>query len=86
MGKNKSKKGDTKESEADHVKQLIKDMPKTIEVGSVWYIVSMSWIHKWQQFTGFDGPSNNQNPGKIDSSDIIESGGVLLEQTEKLNF
>lgn len=34
-------------SEAQQIKDLIKDMAKTPEVGSVWYIVSMNWIAKW---------------------------------------
>lgn len=32
------------EAEAELVKEMLKDMAKRIEVGSVWYIVSMKWI------------------------------------------
>lgn len=34
-------------SEADKVKLMIKNMPKKVEVGSEWYIISMTWIDKW---------------------------------------
>jgi hypothetical protein len=55
-------------------------MAKTVDVGSVWYIVSMSWIAKWQDFVGFDKTDGEDDvedlkgahPGKIDNSDIIE--------------
>lgn len=48
-------------------------MAKRVEVGSEWFIVSQSWINKWQKFVGFDdGVSNDINPGKMDNSDIIE--------------
>jgi hypothetical protein len=42
-------------SESDKVKFMIQNMAKTVEVGSEWYIVSMTWINKWQKFVGFDG-------------------------------
>ena len=37
----------SKSSEADKVAYLLKNMAKTVEVGSEWYIVSMAWITKW---------------------------------------
>ena len=42
------------QGEADTVKQMIADMPKTVEKDSEWYIVSMAWINQWQQYVGFD--------------------------------
>jgi hypothetical protein len=40
--------------EAETVKQMIADMPKTVKAGEEWYIVSMAWINQWQQYVGFD--------------------------------
>lgn len=59
---------------------MIKDMAKTPEVGSVWYIVSMAWIAKWQAFVGFDNTEEDEDiqdlkrahPGKMDNQDIIQ--------------
>ena len=34
--------------EAETVKQMIADMPKTVLKDSEWYIVSMAWINQWQ--------------------------------------
>ena len=70
--------------EADEVKQMLANMAKTVAVGSEWYIVSMSWIQKWQSYVGFksgddeeskDATENGPHPGKIDNSDILENGG-----------
>ena len=51
-------------------------MPKTLTVGTSWYVVSMQWILKWQLFVGFEDDLKDhvgeQHPGKIDNSDIIE--------------
>ena len=33
---------------------MICEMAKTVEVGSVWYVVSMDWIGKWQKYVGFE--------------------------------
>lgn len=33
--------------EAEQVKFMIANMPKKVEVGSEWFIVSMGWISKW---------------------------------------
>ena len=61
--------------EAEQVKFMITNMPKKVDVGSEWFIVSMAWISKWQKFVGFedDQTPNGINPGKIDNSDIIEA-------------
>ena len=54
---------------------MITNMPKKVDVGSEWFIVSMAWISKWQKFVGFedDQSPNGINPGKIDNSDIIDA-------------
>lgn len=44
--------------ERDEIKKMIKNMPKTVEVGSEWYIVSMYWIEKWQKYVNFDESKN----------------------------
>lgn len=55
MTKNKAKKEKVNlEAEADEAKQLIANMAKSVEVGSEWYIVSMKWILRWQEFVGFN--------------------------------
>ena len=65
------------------------DMPKRVEVGQEWFVVSMKWIKKWQQFVGFESttaggddeeggaaaPEYGPKPGKIDNSDIILDDG-----------
>lgn len=60
--------------EAEQVKFMIANMPKKVDVGSEWFIVSMGWISKWQQSVGFedDQSPSGVNPGKINNSDIIE--------------
>lgn len=76
---------------------MILDMPKTVEVKSVWYVVSMKWISNWQKYVGFDTKSNGIKPAKIDNSDLIQEyythpqtqqklSVYLFEQTEKLSF
>ena len=63
---------------------MIKLMPKVVEEGSEWYLVSMSWINKWQKFVGFEDEDAESeatrdtskdgaapHPGKIDNKDII---------------
>ena len=47
-------------SEADKVKLMIKNMPKKVELGSEWYIVSMTWIDKWQKWVGFESSTEEQ--------------------------
>lgn len=51
-------------------------MPKSVKVGSIWFVISMSWIQKWQSYVGFDelskGETQKEHPGKIDNCDIIE--------------
>ena len=53
-------------------------MAKNIKLSSEWYIVSIKWINKWQNYVRFDQDDQSesdikiQHPGKIDNSDIIE--------------
>ena len=65
-----------KESEAHKVKELLRNMKKTVEEGEEWYIVSMAWINKWQKYVGFDNEDGEDDPrgdhpGQMDNSDII---------------
>lgn len=54
-------------------------MPTRVEEGSLWFVVSMNWIKKWQQWVYFDiivgnsSTSDNQatKPPKVNSSDIL---------------
>ena len=37
--------------------------------GSIWYLLSVKWFTKWQKFMH---PSMvNENPGKVDNSDLL---------------
>ena len=85
------------QSEAQQIKSMIQNMSKSVEKDSVWYIVSMNWIQKWQTHVGFEEGSRAQpehSPGKIDNSDIIEEhyrdeknqilSVQLAEQSEKI--
>ena len=81
--------------EARNIKQMIADMPKAVSIGSVWYIISMKWITKWQTHVGFNqmleetkeaaldfGP----HPDKIDNQDILigeGKTGILKELSAK---
>ena len=53
-------------------------MAKNIQLSSEWYIVSIKWINKWQNYVRFDQDDQSesdikiQHQGKIDNSDIIE--------------
>lgn len=78
MGKNTKTKGATSveqlKEEADCIRDLIKNMPKNIKPGSQWFIVSMTWINRWQAYVGFDDGSQPQpakHPGQMDNTDII---------------
>jgi len=55
---------------------MIEKMAKTVEVGSEWYCVSMTWINQWQRFVNFGGEEiadeDRKPPGKIDNTDIIQ--------------
>ena len=56
------------------MRELLAAMPKRVEIDSEWFIVSMTWIKKWEVFVGFEEgsePQLDKKPGKIDNSDII---------------
>ena len=65
--------------EAKKVRAMIKDMPKLVREGQEWFVISMSWIKKWQAHCGFDSLDSEDQaeaqfgppPGKIDNTDII---------------
>jgi len=52
---------------------LIKDMPKSVKIGSIWYVVSLNWIEKWQKWVGYDDEKDKSDvsPGQMDSSDLV---------------
>ena len=55
---------------------MISKMATKVTVGSEWFLVSMSWIEKWQKHVNFDeeeesAQKERPHPGKIDNSDII---------------
>jgi hypothetical protein len=72
---------------------MFADMPTLSKEGSVWYVLSMSWIRVWQDWayygliTGGETDSlHNQmlKPGKIDNSDItIQNNKTLLTDITK---
>lgn len=59
---------------------MFAEMPRLVKEGSVWYLLSMSWIKVWQEWAYIslitNGDTENLNnqmskPGEIDNSDII---------------
>jgi len=72
---------------------MFADMPTLSKEGSVWYVLSMSWIKVWQDWAYYgliaggetDGLHNQMlKPGKIDNSDItIQNSKTLLTDTTK---
>ena len=54
---------------------MISKMARKVELGSTWYIVSMSWIEKWQKHVNFEGNNteDHPSPGKMNSEDIFVS-------------
>ena len=54
---------------------MIGKMANKVAVGSEWFLVSMTWIEKWQKHVNFDGEEDSNqerpHPGKIDNSDIM---------------
>ena len=97
MGKkNKGKKpnASANKEEANKIKELFQKMPKRVEIGSEWFVVSMKWITAWQDYIGFDDEEGDDgkerefgdHPGKIDNSDIFEDKGKLVEQSKKFEY
>ena len=72
---------------------MFADMPTLSKEGSVWYVLSMSWIKVWQDWAYYglitggetDGLHNQMlKPGKIDNSDItIQNNKPLLTDITK---
>ena len=73
--------------------KMFADMPTLSKEGSVWYLLSMSWIQVWQDWAYYglitggetDGLHNQMlKPGKIDNSDItIQNNKTLLTDITK---
>ena len=86
MDKKMDQRAATEEPEADKVKKLIKEMPKSVKEGSEWYIVSMKWINKWQNYVGFNQEESTKgdHPGQIDNSDIVLHHYAKLETSTYL--
>ncbi len=40
--------------QAQDVAMLLQKMDKIVTDGSIWHLVSMAWIDKWQKYTYFD--------------------------------
>lgn len=62
---------------------MIDKMDRLVEKDSIWYIIAMNWVEKWQNYTYFDHLSEDrpkkltlkerlQHPGKLNNSSIIE--------------
>jgi hypothetical protein len=55
---------------------------KGMREGSIWYVLSMKWLSKWQRYV--HAAMGGENPGKIDNSDILvdlkQEGQYLVEK------
>jgi hypothetical protein len=59
-----------------------KEIPTEFGKHSIWFIVSTTWVRKWQRYVYFDcidaaevapiTEDNREHPGPINCSDIIE--------------
>ena len=68
--------------------QMFTEMPRIVKEGSVWYLLSISWIKVWQEWAYIglitNGDTENldnqmSKPGKIDNSEItIQNNKSLL--------
>jgi hypothetical protein len=61
---------------------MINRMDKKVKPGSKWYILSMKWVNKWQNYIYFDHLSNSSEPLKIDKSErknpgILDNSDIL---------
>lgn len=67
------------------IRELMKQMPKSVMLGDEWFVYSMEWLRKWECYTYFDlidqaKPSDDEHrphPGPIDCSDILEAPNKL---------
>lgn len=65
------------------VRKLFRNLGRLIVPGSKWYLVSMSWLKKWEKFVFFNEicqmnekslknvKNDREDPGPINCSDII---------------
>jgi hypothetical protein len=66
-----------------------KNTKKKIEPDSYWFLISMTWIKKWEKYVFMDEIENpekeidpemlRKHPGPIDCSDIIEDDFYSLK-------
>ena len=56
----------------------MKQMPKTVMAGDEWFVYSMHWLKKWEQYVYFDlieqsKPSTEERPHpcQVDCSEIV---------------
>ena len=82
--------------EGIEVRDMLKKMPKKVEVGSKWIVLPMSWVKKWQEYIYFDyvlgTPSGNDTeglemPGQIDFKEIVKPMKMMLaDQTKEFKW
>jgi hypothetical protein len=57
-------------------------IPTAFRKGTIWFIISTSWVLKWQRYVYFDcidaeeeavSEEGREHPGEVDCSDIVES-------------
>lgn len=36
------------------VRELMKQMPKSVMLGDEWFVYSMAWLRKWESYVYFD--------------------------------
>lgn len=74
---------------------MIDRMDRLVKPGTVWYILSMDWVKKWQVYTYFDHltedkpqklslQERSQHPGKLDNSPIIQPHDSSTQITEQM--
>lgn len=71
----------TRLDEGLEVQELMRLMPKSVQLGEEWFVYSMVWLRKWEDYVYFDlidstkpssGSSDSRaHPGPVDCSDII---------------
>lgn len=67
--------------EGQKVKDLIDQMEIKVRPGSIWYLISNSWMQEWQKYVYYDylrgqpmrevKENQRSRPGPINNSDII---------------
>lgn len=77
--------------EGIEVREMIKKMPKKVDVGSKWVVLPMAWVKLWQDYIYFDyvmgTPSGNEPtdemPGQIDFRELIKPVRLFLADQTK---